>query len=324
MLKNCSAFAIIFRKPTAYSKIKLEEMFGRVHWPSTWNVHAAKDVIAILNKKNAKISKTTLKSMVDDDSGSHAIAGAEDMLDFAMGYLTRFRNSVQSSTQFLESTRRWIINGCLLAAMSPTASPSLDHRLPIYLLSEYTFTVSGFRIGSGPLDYFFFSPESSVSAIAVDCRRGGSDEGDGEDEGGDGNGSGEGIGARGSLEAKQCLDEAFLSNAMGQVCAQSLDLLKTIPLRDTTIAKKPRVAEGSRATRCVKSILSTGHHFFFFIFTEHEGSTIPAIDYFGKYSIDVLPKLHLRESGLSEEYEFDRSKIMALLRALYFFLREDI
>eukprot|EP01035_Chromulina_nebulosa_P041116 gene41116-55593_t len=51
------------------------------------------------------ISKATLKSMVVDDSGSHAIEGAVDMLEFAVGYLTRFRNAVQTSTQFLESTR---------------------------------------------------------------------------------------------------------------------------------------------------------------------------------------------------------------------------
>ena len=78
----------------------------RVHyWPSSWNVHAAKDVIGILNKKKPKISKTTLKSMVDDDDddgsgNSHAIAGAEDMLDFAMmGYLTRLPMGVSSSLQ---------------------------------------------------------------------------------------------------------------------------------------------------------------------------------------------------------------------------------
>ena len=32
---DCAAFAIIFRKPTAYSKIKLEEMIDRVRWPTT-------------------------------------------------------------------------------------------------------------------------------------------------------------------------------------------------------------------------------------------------------------------------------------------------
>jgi hypothetical protein len=31
---DCSAFAIMFRKPTAYSKIKLEEMIDRVRWPT--------------------------------------------------------------------------------------------------------------------------------------------------------------------------------------------------------------------------------------------------------------------------------------------------
>ena len=178
------------------------------------------------------------------------------------------------------------------------------------------------RIGSGPLDYYFFSPERNISAIVVDGRRGDSDEGgDGEEDGNeDGNG---GVGERGSLEAKQCLDEAFLSNAMGQVCAQSLDLLKTIILPDTPL-KKQRIEEDPRAIRRVKSILSTGHHFFFFTFTEYEGTTIPVIDYFGKYFIDILPKLNLRESGLSADDELDRPKIIVLLRALYFFLREDI
>ena len=57
-----------------------------------------------------------------------------------------------------------------------------------------------------------------------DGRRGGSSDeggaGDGEDADADGEG-GMGVMMRGSLEAKQCLKEAFLSNAMGQVCAQS-------------------------------------------------------------------------------------------------------
>jgi hypothetical protein len=320
-LLDCSAFAIIFRKPTAYSKIKLEEMLDRVRWPVPWNVRSAKDVIdSILNNKNSKISKASLKVIVED-SRAHVITGADEMLEFAVGYLTRFRNSVPASTQFLESTRRWIINGCLLAAMSPTASLFSDS-LPIYLLSEYTYSLSESRIGSGPLDYYFFSPERSISAIAVDGRRGDLDEGDDGEE--DGNEDGNvGIGERGSLEAKQCLDEAFLSNAMGQVCAQSLDLLKTIILPDTPL-KKQRIEEDPRAIRRVKSILSTGHHFFFFTFTEYEGATIPLIDYFGKYSIDILPKLNLRESGLSVEDELDRPKIIVLLRALYFFLREDI
>jgi hypothetical protein len=328
---DCSAFAIIFRKPTAYSKIKLEEMIDRVRWPTTWNVRAARDVVAILNEKYPTISKATLKSMVDDSGSHHAIEGAVDMLEFAVGYLMRYRNAVvQTSTQFLESTRRWIINGCLLAAMSPTASPFLN-RLPIYLLSEYTFNLNESRIGSGPLDYYFFSPERSVSAIAVvDGRRGAALD-DVEDGNGGGNEEDDGVmGERSgslSLEAKQqCLDDAaFLSNAMGQVCAQSLDLLKTnisLQQEGNTSQKKARVEEGSRATRCVKSILSTGHHWFFFTFTEYEGSSIPVIDYFGKYSIDVLHNLHLRESGLSPEDELNRPNIMVLLRALYFFLRE--
>ena len=145
-----------------------------------------------------------------------------------------------------------------------------------------------------------------------------------EDEDGGGDEDDGMMGERGSLDAKQCLD-VFLSNAMGQVCAQSLDLLKTISLQQgNTSQKKARVEDGSRAMRCVKSILSTGHHWFFFTFTEYEGSSIPVIDYFGKYSIDVLPKLQLGESGLSAEDELNRPKIMVLLRALYFFLREDI
>ena len=95
---------------------------------------------------------------------------------------------------------------------------------------------------------------------------------------------------------------------------------------DATLFKKPRVEKGPQAMRCVKSILSARQYFyfFFFTFTEYEGSSIPVIDYCGKYSIDVLPKLHRRESGLLAEDELNRPKFVVLLRALYFFLREDI
>eukprot|EP01036_Dinobryon_divergens_P029096 gene29096-38158_t len=309
---DCSAFAILFRKPTAYSKIKLEQVFDRVRWPTNWNVRTGSDVVArMLIGKNPKISNATLKSMVDD-SVSYAIEGAEEMLEFAVGYLTRFRNSVQTSTQFLEF-RRWIIDGCLLAAMN---------RLPISLQSDYTFTVNDTRIGSGPLDYYFYFPESSVSAIAVAGRRDALDE---DEDGDDDDDWDDEDGERRYLEAKPCLEEVLMSNTMGQMCAQSLDLLKTVPLQQgDTLFKKSRVGKGPQAMRCVNSILSARQQFFFFTFTEYEGSSIPVIDYCGKYSIDVLPKLHRRESGLPEKDELNRPKIMVLLRALHFFLREDI
>jgi hypothetical protein len=295
-------------------------MFNRVLWPEIWHVSTEADVIGKLNA--SIISNDALKKMVDDRK-SNNIAHEEEMLQFAIQYLKRFRRSVISSPKYLESTRRWIINGCLLAVMSPSVeAPDYSSDEPIRLVSEYTFTSNEPRVGNGPLDYYFCSQKHEPVFVAdgLEKSRGDDDEEvleTVEEEVG------------GSIEAKQYLEDISLQNAMGQVCAQASDLLKSITIPAETPFKKQKCLDGKVLIRRVKSILSTGHHFLFFTFSEFEGNAIPSLDYLGKYSIAVMPKLkdakdNFRDSGLFQDDVFNEAEIMTLLRALYIFLRVDI
>lgn len=314
---NHSAFSILFRKPIPYSNIKLNMMFNRVLWPEIWHVSTEADVIGKL--KASIISNDALKKMVDErESNKIAHEEEKEMLQFAIQYLKRFRRSVLSSPKYSESTRRWIINGCLLAVMSPCVDDSSD--ASIRVVSEYTFAVNEQpRVGNGPLDYYFFSQnlEPAFVADGLENIRGDEDEEALEKEE-------EEVG--GSFEAKQYLEDISLQNAMGQVCAQASDLLKSITIPAENPFKKQKCSSEKRLIRRVKSILSTAHHFLFFTFSEFEGNTIPSLDFLGKYSIAVLPKLKdakdkYRDSGSFQGDVLSETEIMTLLRALYFFLR---
>jgi hypothetical protein len=297
-----NAFSFIIQKPSAYSKIKFDEVFTRVRWPREWNVRNEQDAISMIEDKHVSDESLMLKV----DKPDLIIPDEEEMVEFAMSYLTRFKCSIQLSPKYLESTRRWIINGCLLAAIS-TSSKNV---LPIGILSEYSFDSKGPRIGTGPLDYYFFSPKVSFAALAVDAHQIETSEEVDENKN------------LGLLEAKQFLDGVYLSDALGQMCAQSLDLLQSITIQKNP-TKKAKLEEGNRRVlRSVKSIISTGHHYFFFTFTEYDEDVVPNIEYCGKYSIDVLPKDTDRNSGLSVGEQLKTPQIKKLLRAYFVLLHQ--
>ena len=357
-------FAILFWIPVPYSSIELKDMINRVQWPSCWNIISDDDVKE--NLLNNRFSSSVLKTLVDS---APPIVDEPAMVDFAMAYLNRVRNIVQESNSYSESLRRWIINGVLLAAASPTGDQLSSAHEAVNMESEYTEVIrkGRKRIGTGPLDYIFFNPQSSSSKVVclgAHNKRKRIDEdtvtegikdsselnGDNDDYESDDDARVIGMGNN-ILEAKKLLEGKKLIDAAGQVFAQSLDNLSNI---DVVGSSKNSIRETSkegetgggggevmgvaaagrrRAIRHVKSILSTGHHYMFFVFTEYDdGNTIPVFEFLGTYSIDVLPSIHNpsgsndshRASGLAEGLAVDREQISTLLRALYFFMRNDM
>eukprot|EP01036_Dinobryon_divergens_P023740 gene23740-32125_t len=347
-----SGFAILFCIPVQYSSIKLDYMISRLQWPIEWNVNSGDDVKA--NLLANRCSSLALKNLVDSAT---SIDDESAMVDFALAYLNRFRNVVQESTSYSESLRRWIINGVLLAAASPTGEHLSSAHETVNMESEYTEVIpkERKRIGTGPLDYIFFSPQSSSKVVCLgahkrkrldedsDTEAKDTSELDGDDDDDDSDAGVVGLGNN-ILEAKQLLEGRKLTDAAGQVFAQSLDNLSNIRVGSSSNVEVGTSKEGEsggeevvgvagrRAIRHVKSILATGHHYMFFTFTEYDvGKKEPTFQFLGTYSIDVLPSIlnpgsqdSYRESGITLGLDINRTQISTLLRALYFFMRNDM
>ena len=74
----------------------------------------------------------------------------------------------------------------------------------------------------------------------------------------------------------------------------------------------------------VKGMLSTGHHTMFFSLSRlPDADELPILEYYGKYSIDVLRKRTDRDSALDTNDKIDSEKIRKLLRAIHCFVKND-
>jgi hypothetical protein len=102
-------------------------------------------------------SSSVLKTLVDNAA---LIVDESAMVDFALGYMNRFRSIVKDSfsgVYLLRVIEAWIIN--LLAAASPTGEYLTPPRHEaINMESEDTEMIEKNckRIGTGPMDYYIF------------------------------------------------------------------------------------------------------------------------------------------------------------------------
>ena len=75
----------------------------------------------------------------------------------------------------------------------------------------------------------------------------------------------------------------------------------------------------------VKGMLSTGHHTMFFSLSRiPDADELPVLEYYGKYSIDVMRKKTDRDSGLNMNDDIDRGKVSKMLKAIHCFVKNDI
>jgi len=72
-------------------------------------------------------------------------------------------------------------------------------------------------------------------------------------------------------------------------------------------------------------MLSTGYHTMFFSLSRlpDDADELPMLEYYGKYSIDVLRKRTNRDNGLDTNDEIDSDKIRKILRAIHCFVQND-
>ena len=108
------------------------------------------------------LSSSVLKTLVDNDA---PIVDESAMVDFALGYLNRFRSIVKDSFSgvylLLRVIEAWIINGVLFAAVSPTGeylTPPRHEAINMESEDIKMIKKNCKRIGTGPLDYIFYTP----------------------------------------------------------------------------------------------------------------------------------------------------------------------
>ena len=153
------------------------------------------------------------------------------------------------------------------------------------------------------------------------------------------------------LEAKADIDAVYLDSALPQLLAQMLDAFNAnITISNNSRKRTADVlrenetitsssCDGLSATNqdsstikmkktkknIVKGMLSTGYHTMFFSLSRLPDDTdqLPMLEYYGKYSIDVLRKRTNRDNDLDTNDEIDSEKIRKILRAIHSFVQND-
>ena len=147
------------------------------------------------------------------------------------------------------------------------------------------------------------------------------------------------------------IDAADLDAALPQLLAQMLDAFNANITISNNSRKRPADALSENETtssssgdrlsatnqdsstikkmktkkNIVKGMLSTGYHTMFFSLSRlpDDANELPMLEYYGKYSIDVLRKRTDRDSGLDTNDEIDSEKIRKILRAIHCFVQND-
>ena len=202
------------------------------------------------------------------------------------------------------------------------------------------------RIGNGPLDYYIVNNGQQI--ITALPHRQSEDNEKKEDDEDEENYKGVSI-----LEAKVDKDAADLDAAIPQLLAQMLDAFNADITISNNSRKRPADALSENETitassssgdrlsatnqdsstikkkktkNIVKGMLSTGYHTMFFSLSrlpDDADDKLPMLEYYGKYSIDVLRKKTNRDSGLDTNDEIDSENIRKILRAIHYFVKND-
>lgn len=318
----------------AYSTIALEDLLVPVPKfacslldmnPSRSIAFIQKDFVqSILDgKRNSPI---LLKKVKD-----HNIPDLAKKVAMIKDYLDYHRNMFHPNSCYSEANRRIALNCILLPAIAPptpapcTSSSAAESTAATeeivsvdaeHLMEELDWYP---RVGSGPLDYFIRAPSSSMIAMSIHSATSQEEENVAEAEALYFPTSGVHTVANilGTvIEANADCDLKDLLSCLGQLFAQMLDALN---LPESAVSRKRK-----RTTkRFVKGVLSTGQQSFFFSMSQESSSSVPPeLLFYGKYSLNFLPRQSGRISGLKDiNQPIDENEIKRLVQAYNFFAR---
>jgi len=335
---TCSS--IFLEKPKGYSDFVLEDLLTRFQWPIVFH-HENEQLIRKAIWKG-KYSSSSLKVKVNSADTTAVSFPDLEKLTTTMNSLKYFRNVMDNKENncYSEANRRIIIDILLLAGLQS----GNDNDYSLSLCAEKNMEFATSRIGNGPLDYYIVNSGQQI-IIALPHRQSEDNEKKADDEDEE---NYEGVSI---LESNVDIDAADLDAALPQLLAQMLDAFYA----DITISNNSRKrtadvlrenetitsSSGDRLSatnqdsstikkmktkkNIVKGMLSTGYHTMFFSLSRlpDDADELPMLEYYGKYSIDVLRKRTDRDNGLDTNDEIDSEKIRKILRAIHCFVQND-
>jgi len=329
---TCSS--IFLEKPKGYSDFVLKDLLTRFQWPRELlyeNEHLIREAIW-----KGEYSSSSLKDKVDSADTTAVSFPDEEKLTTTMNSLKYFRNVMDDKENncYSEANRRIIIDILLLAGLQS----GNDNDFSLSLCAEKNMEFATSRIGNGPLDYYIVnSGQQIITALPHKHSEDIEKKEDDEDE--------ENYRGVSILEAKADIDAVYLDSALPQLLAQMLDAFNANITISNNSRKRPADALSENETTSsssgdrlsatnqdsstikkknkdiVKGMLSTGHHTMFFSLSRlsDDADELPMLEYYGKYSIDVLRKKTNRDSGL----EIDSENVKKMLRAIHCFVKND-
>lgn len=312
-LYHMNLFVLLLQVTCAYSSVVVADIKDLVALPPTYtDIHTF-----IVSIASGQPSSTALKELVDDLSIQ--VPSFDKKVAYSVQGLSYIADCIQASDAYNEATRRMIIDCILLPALAQD-----EKKNDVELKPEYYMPLSDqvHRVGRGPLDYYI---ASSVPVITASVKNPASqkDAEDGdetedlEELAGDSLLAAEPV-QRTLLEAKTLVEPDNLHKSLGQLVAQMLDGLNLELTRKRDVDGMVKKGE---EVRSIKGILSTGHHTLFFSLRKAAGSERPLLQYYGRYVVDVLPKISGRDSGLQVGEPVKQVQVERVLRALYLFTK---
>lgn len=298
-------FTIMLRQSIPYSHILLKDL------QSSFQCHgytSLSKLLTAISGGGAPTSSALMDKVLDETC---MIPQLEEKIHVVSKFLEYFTKLVDGDNFYSEADRRMIINTFLIPAVCPDEGESLS------LSAEYNMDLSGTcRLGNGPLDYFIQSSNIDVIMTFVRDEK--------EEICGTTSSSVEvNFNFEPKLnisDTKICLDKS-VEKSLGQLFAQMLDALK-LSARDFPGQKRGYfVTVGNSGIQMVKGILSTGQHNMFFSMLKTAVQASPVLTYYGKWSVNILPKDGLRDSRLAATENVNMNEIKSLFKAFYYFIR---
>ena len=330
--------SIYLRKAKAYSSIDLKEIQCLFKWADGLTINNYSEEIVY----QKRINSSKLKDKVNALTLSHDL---RDKVDITIKMLECLRKlNIDTETHcYSEANRRMIIDILLLVGLQVDENIKILINAELHMKGHNDVTT---RVGNGPLDYFVkiknelivvtVPSVENVENISTLVGLSSTNDVVGDASFDDYINSDHVV-----IEAKIDIDVSNFSRVLGQLVAQMLDGLGSLTTTQGSLLRKRSADDASmmmtnsissasvdnhHLCRCVKGILSTGHHNMFFTLSQsiHDDSK-PVLHYYGDYKVDVLKKIKgYREScGLHEKAPIARQQVESFLKALFCFVTFD-
>lgn len=233
----------------------------------------------------------------------------EEIVRIAAHQLGIIHRTADPANCYSEAYRRLILNAIVLGTLGCITTPTA-------MFTEYTLERETNQLCNGPLDYFFkFSGGDIITSLVSDTSVENVIVETAEDEDHEIlTNSSRSVrdsyiwDAMAIIEAKKSIDDELLNKSLGQLFSQMIDSLTR------------QVGVKAKSTNFSKGVLSTGQQTMFFGMMKTR-SDKPVFDYYGKYSVNILPTQTSLYSGVREGMGVSEEEVASAVTAFYrFFL----